>query len=230
MSALAVEIQSLSPTAIIELFEIDTSGLPGGGIFRFHAGTNQLQQPVVWQGLTYTPLPIEAEGFEVTSQGTLPRPKIRVANVQGLFSAIASENEDLVGCKVTRRRTFVRFLDAVNFPSGNPEADPYQHLNDDVYFVEQKTSETRYVIEWELTSAFDLFGVTLPRRQVIQSTCMWRYRSAECGYTGIDYFDSNDNPTTLANDMCGKRLSSCKCRFPGVSLPYGGFPGALRGN
>jgi hypothetical protein len=27
-------------------------------------------------------------------------------------------------------------------------------------------------------------------------------------------------------DVCGKRVTSCRLRFPDVSLPYGGFPGA----
>lgn len=226
---ITAEIQSLAPTALIELFVLDTSNLEGGGIFRFHAGTNNLQQPVVWQGLTYQPLPIEAEGFDVSSQGTLPRPKIRVANVQGLFSAVAAENDDLVGCKVTRKRTFARYLDAVNFPDGNAYADPHQYLPDDLYFVEQKTSETRYVIEWELSSAFDLVGVQLPRRQIIQGTCMWRYRSSECGYVGGNCFDVNDQPTTFDKDVCGKRLNSCKKRFGYAAvLPFGGFPGVIR--
>lgn len=227
---IAAEIQSLSPTALVELFILDSTNLAGGTVLRFHAGTNGLQQPVVWQGETYTPLPIEADGFDISSQGTLPRPKIRVANVQGLFSAAAAENEDLVGCKITRKRTFVRFLDAVNFPGGaNEDADPHQELPDDVYYVEQKTNENRYVVEWELTSAFDLFGVQLPRRQIIQNTCMWRYRGPECGYAGTAYFDFNDQPCTADKDVCGKRLRSCKQRWGAVAmLPYGGFPGALR--
>lgn len=212
------------------MFVLDASNLVGGSVMRFHAGTNGLQQPVVWQGQTYIPLPIEAEGFDISSQGTLPRPKMRVANVQGMFSAAAAENEDLVNCKVTRKRTFARFLDAVNFPSGiNEDADPNQELPDDIYYVEQKTNENRYVVEWELSSAFDLFGVQLPRRQVIQNTCMWRYRSPNCGYIGTGYFDANDRPCSANLDVCGKRLTSCRIRF-GTSnaLPYGGFPGALR--
>lgn len=229
-ASVATEIQSLSPSAIVELFEIDATHLQGGSILRFHAGTNGLQQPVVWRGDEYIALPIEAEGFDVSSQGTLPRPKMRVANVRGIFSAISAENDDLVGRKITRHRTFVRFLDAVNFPGGvNPDADPFQHLPDDSYFVEQKTSENRYIIEWELASAFDLFGVSLPRRQIIQNTCMWRYRGPECSYTGTTYLDANDIATTIENDVCGKRLSSCRLRFgDGAILPYGGFPGALR--
>lgn len=30
----------------------------------------------------------------------------------------------------------------------------------------------------------------------------------------------------FAADICGKRLSSCRLRFPGQELPFGGFPGA----
>lgn len=230
MTDIRSEIQSLSPSATIELFELDMTLIPGGSIERFHAGTNGIQQPIVWTGQTYMPAPIEAEGFDVSAQGTLPRPKIRVANAMGVLSEVAAQNDDLVGCKVTRIRTLARYLDAVNFPGGNANADPSQELPRDIYFVEQKTNETIYVVEWELSSAFDLFGVQLPRRQVIQNTCMSKYRSAECSYVGSAKFTVNDQPTTdPAKDVCGKRLSSCKARFgESAVLPYGGFPGAVR--
>ena len=45
---------------------------------------------------------------------------------------------------------------------------------------------------------------------------------------GCHYFDKDDNVVnTLAADVCGKRLSSCKKRFGenGV-LPFGSFPTA----
>ena len=227
---IAAEIQSLSPSAIIELFTLDTTSIPGGTLMHFHAGTNRLMQPVTWQGVQYVPMPIEAEGFDLSSRGVLPRPKIRVANVNGLLSAEVRNNDDLVGCKVIRKRTFAKFLDASNFIDGiNIFADPNQSLPDDVWFVESKTSENRYLIEWELSSAFDLQGVRLPHREVIQNCCVWKYRSAECGYSGSAYFDANDQVTNQAGDFCSKRLSSCKIRFgSGNTLPYGGFPGAVR--
>jgi len=233
---IAAELQSLAPSAIIELFVLDMSDKPGGLPLYFHAGTNGLQQPVIWQGIEYMPLPIEAEGFEMSTKGAMPRPRIRAANVNGMFSAEVRDNDDLVGCKVYRKRTFVRYLDAVNFPNGNPEANPDQHLTDDLWYVERKMSENRYMVEWELASAFDLQGVMLPTRQVIQNTCGWRYRGAECGWTGGN-FDKNDQPCEAANDFCGKRLSSCKVRFGSPDsafaivnniLPYGGFPGSVR--
>lgn len=222
------ELQSLSPSALLEFFEIDLTSV-GGEIVRFHAGTNGLTQPVTWQGNLYTPYPIEATGFDLSAKGTLPRPRIRVANVDGVLSYDVMRFDDLVGQKLIRRRTFARFLDAVNFPGGvNAEADPDQHLPDDVWYVEQKLSENRLMIEWELASPFDLIGVLLPRRQIIQNSCPWGYRGPECGYVGTSYFNTSDQPCGPADDSCAKRLGSCQLRFPTGSLPFGGFPGVLR--
>ena len=132
--SIKAEIQSLSPTALLEFFVLDSTNLPGGDILRFHAGTNDLMQPVTWQGQLYLPLPVEAEGFDISTKGTLPRPKMSVANANGLLSAEVRNFNDFVGCKVTRKRTFLKYLDAVNFPGGeNPDANPDQHLPDDVW-------------------------------------------------------------------------------------------------
>src|SRR5260364_231865 len=221
------EVQKLSPSALVELFELDLR-LWGGEILRFHAGVNALGRDVVWQGQPYVRLPIEAEGFERRGQGALPRPRIRVANIGGLLGAEARAFEDFVGCRLIRKRTFARFLDAVNFPEGNPEADPNQHFSDEIWSVDRKAAENAVSLEFELAASIDLPGVRLPGRQVIPATCTWVYRSAECGYTGNAYFGENDRPTADPHqDRCGKRLSSCKCRFGeyGV-LNFGGSPGA----
>lgn len=225
------EIQSLSPSAIVELFVLDATNLDGGEISYFHAGTNKLCAPVWWQGNEYTPMPVEGEGFDLTAKGDLPKPKIRIANVNGLFSAAVRESDDLINCRVIRKRTFAKYLDAKNFPSGtNPDADPNQHLPDQVWFIDRKVTENKYMIEWELASAFDVQGVQLPFRQVIQNSCSWKYRGPECGYTQPYYFTKDDVWTTDPNeDFCAKRLSSCQCRHQnGITVPFGGFPGAFR--
>jgi len=53
------------------------------------------------------------------------------------------------------------------------------------------------------------------------------YRSTECSYTGSNYWNASDQSVaTLALDVCGKRLDSCKLRFGSTgSLPFGSFPG-----
>ena len=108
----------------------------------------------------------------------------------------------------------------------NPYADPEQYLDREIWTVDRKTTENNVIIEWELTAPYDLMGIRLPRRQCIQNVCTWKYKSSECGYTGTSYFDINDSPVpSSSQDVCGKRLNSCKVRFGAANpLPYGGFP------
>jgi lambda family phage minor tail protein L len=230
--SIRTEIQLLAPTARLEFFVLDATNFPGGGLTYIHPETNELKFPVIWQGQTYAAAPASSEGFDATTKGSLPRPKFRIANLDGAISAQVLQFDDLIGAKLTRKQTFARFLDAANFPSGvNPTADPNAFLPDEIWFVEQKLQETRQYIEWELSSAFDVQGVLLPGRAVVQNYCPWKYRGAECGYTGTAAFDINDQSVSLANDVCSKRLHSCEIRFnsQGIKiLPFGGFPGAVR--
>lgn len=221
------EIQSLEPSAIIELFELDATAL-GGDLLRFHAGTNKLNQNIVWGGNEYVRYPIIASGFEISGAGSLPRPKVQVSNFMSGITTLTLAFNDLMGAKFTRKRTLKRYLDAVNFPLGNDEADPDASFADEIYYVDRKSQESREGVEFELACSFDLVGVQLPRRQIIQNICVWKYRGGECGYTGTNYFTTSDAPTSdPALDTCGKRLSSCKLRFGAANvLPFGGFPGA----
>ena len=380
---------TLAPGAIVTLYELDATA-QGGAISRFHAGTNGLRQAVVWQGNTYNPFPIEVTGFEFSGKGQIPRPVVRVANVNGLMGALVRDYQDLIGAKLTRKRTMVRFLDAVNFPdrrnlltyseqfdnaawyknssgsatapsvtenagvapdgnvsadrivfnagsngasdnshlqgptftataqpytfsvylrtfgataqkvhmsisgaaasiltvtdvwqrfsvtwtassgnwnvrllvglgltgasadllvwgaqleagttptdyqpigatwSRNPTADPTAAFPDDVFYIDRKSGENKVALEFELSASFDVAGVQLPRRYIVQNVCPFKYRGTECAYTGTSYFDANDNPVGSAGlDVCGKRLSSCQARF-GTNKPlsFGGFPAA----
>lgn len=221
------DLQKLSPGAVVELFELDGTAI-GGTVLRFHNGVNELGSDVVWDGDTYTRFPIEANGFERRGSGSIPQPKVRVANVTGLVGALVRDLQDLVGAKLTRRRTLVKYLDAVNFTGGtNPSADPNAAFADEIWYVERKSAENGIFVEFDLSAAFDVSGVLLPRRQCIQNVCTWDYRSAECGYAGGPVADRNDAPSgDMGTDACGKRLGSCKLRF-GVynELPFGGFPG-----
>ena len=227
VTTITSEIQKLAPSAVIELFVLDLS-LFNQGIVRFHAGTNELLRQVVWQGNVYEPYPIIVEGFEFIGNGQSPRPKLRVANVKGTITALILSYQDLIGAKVTRKRTLAKYLDGVNFANGNPAADATAEFADDVFFVDRKSKETRDVVEFELAASFDLEGVSLPRRQIVQNVCPWSYRGAECGYTGTAYFNANDAAVSSSvTDACGKRLISCQKRFgTNAELPFGGFPAA----
>jgi lambda family phage minor tail protein L len=221
------DIQHLDLGSLVQLFEIDLNSIGIDEHYYFHNGVNGLGDDVVFDGITYTRFPIEAEGFEMNGTGQQPRPTLRVANITGLIGALSRENQDLVKVKFIRRRTFPKYLDAVNFTGGvNPTADPNAQLPQEIWFIDRKTSENQIFVEWELASASDMTGVLLPRRQVIQNVCLWQYRSAECGYTGGAVADKNDQATTDINqDACGKRLQSCRLRFgSNAELPFSSFP------
>ncbi|MDP2026454.1 phage minor tail protein L [Sulfuriferula sp.] len=223
---IASDIQLPAPGSLIALYQLDLTAL-GGAVLYFHPGVNSLLSQVVWQGISYAPLPMQIEGFDLSGTGKLPRPKVRISNATGLVGTYCKSYADLIGAKLTRKRTFVKYLDAVNFPGGvNLTADPNVGFADDVFFVDRKSLENKTMVEFELAAAFDLQGVLLPRRQFIQNVCPWRYRSAECGFAGGAVALADDTPTaTLALDVCGKRLSSCKLRFGANNpLPFGGFP------
>ncbi len=227
--SLADDIASLAPGARVELFVLDATPI-GGDITRFHAGTNALGGSVVWQGETYLPLPIEASGFEIVGRGTLPRPKLRIANIGGAITALLLQFGDLRQARVIRKRTLVQYLDAANFPGGiNPTADPAQHLADDIYLIDRKASENKTLVEFELAAGFDLPGVMLPARQIVSNHCRWRYKGAGCGYVPGLMFNAQGVPVTdPLFDRCSKLLATgCKPRFgANQPLPFGGFPAA----
>lgn len=225
------DIQTLEPGERVELFELDATAI-GADLYRFH-GYQRLGS-IWWQGLEYSPWPIQASGFEITSDSQQPNPTLLVGNVTGFISALCLGFEDLAGAKVTRKRTMGRYLDAANFAGGNAEADPDEAFPDDIWYVEQKTGEDKAQVEFTLSSPINLNNKQLPGRQIVANCCQWLsiggYRGAYCGYTGGPVATSDDIITTdAASDMCSGTLKGCKFRFGDTGqLRYGSFPTAGR--
>jgi len=215
-------IQRLDLGRQVSLYELDTTVIGGVDKFYFCASTDENSNPIVWQGITYQPFSLEAKGFETSTRGTLPRPVLSIGNVTGIISVLLHDHDDLIGAKIIRRRTFDVFLD------GAPGADPDQHLPDDVFYVERKLTESVDGVELELSSAMDLEGMQLPARTIVAGSCQWEYRSAECSYVGVSYFDILNLPVaSLSLDVCNKLVPGCKVRFgENKRLPFGGFPAA----
>lgn len=232
------EAQKLAPSALIELYTLDTTmltniyGTPGtGDVLTFCSG-NLGEQPVRFAGVAYQPMPIEASGFEWNGQGKLPRPKLKIANLSGLAGGLAYQFNDLLGAELTRLRTFEDFLD------GKPDADSTAAFEIDSFRVDRKSSQTKAYVEFELAAAFDQQGVRLPKRQVLRDACSYTYRvffngafrPGTCPYTGNGRFDEFDAAVpTQAEDKCSHRLSGCLARYGrGTPLPFGGFPGVAQ--
>jgi lambda family phage minor tail protein L len=216
--SLNADVQSLEPGALVVLYTLDATGI-GADVYRFHSyGTTG---NIMWQGVEYSPWPLEATGFEI-SGGQLPVPRLKMGNVGGFVGALCLSFDDLNGATLTRHRTLAKYLD------GAPDADPDEHWPDDIWYVEQKVSETSEYVDFELSSALDFNGQQLPSRSIVANNCPWLYRGPECGYSGPPVATEYDIITTDAElDACGKRLQSCFMRFGEDNpLPFGGFPAA----
>lgn len=259
---LAEELLKLAPTAIIDLFEVELTEAVNGvnETLRYHAGKNGLTEDLKFNGNPYSAVPVEIDGFEFSAKGTLPRPTMRVANVNNAISNIIALYEPLAA-KVRRIRTFAKFIDATNFSAGslfapdqdvedvlvtegsdsfimetfNDTADPDAKIVE-TWYIDRIASENQQFVEFELAPKLDLTNVALPRRTV-EEFCPWKYRKAECGYSGDSCFTVDDIPIpesdkvivngVVTNDICGKRVSSCQARFgQNAELPFGGFYGA----
>ena len=175
-AAIVSDLQSINPSAIIELFTLTTTAALHGSAttHRFHNGTSLKDNgEIVWAGDTYQRFPIQAEGFAY-QRGQLPRPTLTVSNALGTITAIllnvneTTVGNDLTGATFTRIRTQARFIDAVNFPSNvNPYGtpDPTAEYAREVFLIDRKSAENREVVVFELATASDMAGVRAPKRQ-----------------------------------------------------------------
>jgi len=232
------ELHSLEPSAIIELFELHLTEAVNGVdlVYYYHAGTNELSQDIVFDGVTYSAVPIEVDGFAVTTKGTLPRPSMKIANADGAITSLLNSYNPLQA-EVRRIRTCKKFLDAVNFSSGtNPTADPTALFNGgyESWYIDRVATENLELVEFELIGKLDLTNLRLPGRQVVEH-CPWIYKGNQCNYNPGKYFNlDNEEVTDAAEDQCAKNLRACELRFikgEGIGdnndlLPFGGFPGA----
>ena len=173
-SSTFADLQSINPSAIIELFQLKLdSALHGAStIYYFHAGSNlNANNKIKWKGVEYLRFPIQASGFAF-QKGQLPRPKLVVSNATGLISSIllyvneVTAGNDLTGATVTRIRTLAKFIDADNFADGvNATADPSAEFPKEIYSIDRKSAETRETVEFEVAAPTDLAGVRIPKRQ-----------------------------------------------------------------
>ena len=256
IKSLMHELTNLTPSSLMTLFEIDFTNVVQSinsslvkdsneiglfpnfeqgkeNILRFHNNIKVFNSYIIWQGKTFFPAPIMAEGFEITSRGVLPSPTLSLTSqteegieALSIIRRVIRKYGDIVGAKVTRIRTFAKFLDknnfsdisspdsqrgiyASNFPE-EYEPDPYAELPRDVFFVERKASEDKNSINYELSSSLDVEGVKLPRRVVTASKCGFTYRGCGCFYEG----DGNS-----AQSLADHVYKKCGIRRTDLTLP-----------
>lgn len=209
------EVHSLSPSSICVLFEIDLSKIKQNlnlgtndiapDTLRFHNMEVLGDKRIYFRGETYHALPVLMEGFELSSGSTLPRPTISFSSLKGLLDEAAGneyyqslkravlELDNLIGAKVTRIRTFSRFLDASNNieEAGDFTGSVNPEFPKEIYYVQRKVSEDKNGIQLELSSVLDLENFQLPGRLCVSNRCPWIYRGEGCCYEFRDLKDDD---------------------------------------
>ena len=139
-SSVISDLQGISPSSIIELFELTTTSALHGSdsTYRFHNGSSlNANGEIIWQGNSYQRFPIEASGFAF-QKGQIPRPTLTVSNALGTITAIllsvnqTTVGNDLTGATVTRIRTLAKFLDHANFPQQKTSVTTFSADPEDV--------------------------------------------------------------------------------------------------
>lgn len=213
---------------LITLFQLDTSFM--NGPTHYFTSAADRDTVIFWGGEQYFPMPIDAQGFEMTSKGALPTPSIQLSNLYGAGNALLDTYNGLVGAQVTRIVTLRRFLDDGSTP------DPLAYISRDVFVVAQKASHDAVQITFKLASRMDQEGAQIPRRQILRDVCQHSYRfwngfnfdysKATCPYTGTSAWDPLDQVTDWPHDQCSRSMIGCTNRFGRWSaLPARFFPG-----
>ncbi len=242
MATISEEIQKFDAGNLIELFQLSLLPL---GIFQTYYFTSSSDASnataINFNGDLYTPIDIDADGFEWNSTVAFPTPTLRVSNVFDAFSAFNVQYNDMLGAEVIRMVTLAKFTDA---PTGFETAEL---LSYDRYVIDRKVNQNKVLVEYELASHMDHENVQLPKRSYNRDFCdhtyrrwdsirsVWNYEGVTCPYAGDEYFDKNGAVTSESEDKCSRRLSTgCDPRFgdggtTGVSfitnaMPFHGFP------
>ena len=172
------ELQNITPSSIIELFELKLDqNLHGLNETRyFHSGSSlNFNGEIKWNGNFYQRFPIQAEGFEFKG-GKLPRPTLTISNATGVISSLllrinnptlgGTVGNDLIGAIFTRIRTNAKFLPHENFVGDNPFGTPDETVEDakQIFTIARKSTENREIVQFELAAALDMANVRCPNR------------------------------------------------------------------
>ena len=236
MSKFTEHVQGSSLGSEITLVTVDLTAY-GQGVLRWIAGQeNSTPTSILFDGEEYTSFPFQISELERTTIGPFARPSLVVGDPRGVITTLVNANKNFRGGIVRRIITYEKFLDDGDDP------DPTATKPIEEYIINRKTEHRPGVqIRWELRASADVDGVKLPARQSVRDYCDHDYRvydvgtgafnydNATCPFADSVYLDALDNPVPISQDVCGKRLGSCRSRF-GVTatLPFRGFPGMAK--
>lgn len=220
-----LESESLEPTAKVRLYVVDMTAF-NGGLFRFYSGLNEKEDSLTWKGEVYEPFPTKIDGIERTSSGASNRPTLTLSNITGIVTGLFVNHSEMVGAKIQVIDVYAKFLDPVNFKSGeNVNYDPNQEMITN-YRIQKPGTINKQYATFELALPIEADNAMIPSNTITTNSCQWIYRGKGCRYSGTKFFNAKDEPVTdQSQDVCSKSESGCVLRFGSdVAIPILVFP------
>jgi lambda family phage minor tail protein L len=151
-----VSLSDLTPDTKVQLYELDTTAIGYGDVFRFHGYETVA---VSFNGQTYTPIPLSADGFEF-SLSTQPEPRVTIPDSRFIRGWLKSRNY-LRGAVVRRYHTLAQYVGL----SPNPN---YLIKPPEEFFINRPSQISALGIVFELRSSLDFFGVQFPGERIMK--------------------------------------------------------------
>ncbi len=147
---------------------------------------------------TYQPFSFEMGDLSVTSNGSVPEMQLEASNVMRSLESLIEQYAGVVGADL--------FLYVVN--TANPAGEPDLTLQ----FTIKKTVSDAKLVHFTLGASSPLRRL-FPLYMYFPNFCIWRYKSAQCGYVG-----------TMPS--CSRTLDGSNgCEAHDNTVRFGGFPG-----
>jgi lambda family phage minor tail protein L len=160
MATIREQITKPNIGAFVDLFHVDLNPIGVATEFYF---TPSSRTPILFNGETYNPFPIELGGADRNVTGAPSRVTMKVSNVNQMVAAAVITYGDMVGGHVTYTRTLENFLDGAE-DGGTSQSFPVQR-----YIILQKSAFSQQSIEFTLGTELDRPGLMLPRRQCLKT-------------------------------------------------------------
>lgn len=128
---------------------------------------------VTFDGFTYAKATIAHDGIAENSNGSAPRVKLSVGNADRVIQYYTENYNGLRDMQVNILQVFQETL-----------TDPT--VVDRVALYVLDVSVTSQYADFELSTKYDVFDITLPRRKFYRGYCSHLFKDAGCAYSGVE--------------------------------------------
>jgi lambda family phage minor tail protein L len=144
---------------------------------------------IKYNEVIYSRFPVAFSDISVSSDGSIMKATLTVANVGREMQAYVEQNKGLRNRRVVVKTVFEKFVDEIYLINEdgsvsvavNPDKNLSAFISDEFLIDSYSADET--TIQFQLEPVADL-QVKVPRRRYTSNSCYWKYKDSEtCGYS-----------------------------------------------